>query len=218
MAESRVITNRRTQRLEQVEASAQQLEVMVSRERDELYDQLMQTLSSHANQTGAQPSSASPALQTPARAAGATAPVPQAYSAPAPNQVQQTTPSASGPSQPQGEANPFLMGTRCPQGSSGNPFEPLRQAAPGTNHSINPMTGLGYGFDPPTPLQTPGPMSQGALSQHFTIATPPHPQGLAIAPQSAVNPLIDPLTQADPWNNWSMQGSTHASVQLHHQV
>eukprot|EP00971_Amphidinium_carterae_P077029 1521954-Amphidinium_carterae.2 len=67
---------------------------------------------------------------------------------------------------------------------------------------------MGYGFDPPTPLQTPGPMSQGALSQHFSIATPPHPQGVAMAPQIAVNPLIDPLTQADPWNNWSMQGST----------
>eukprot|EP00971_Amphidinium_carterae_P077028 1521954-Amphidinium_carterae.1 len=102
MAESRVITNRRTQRLEQVEASATQLETMVSRERDELYEQLMQALSSPANQTGAQPSSASAALQTPAPASGVTAPVPQAYSTPAPSQVQQ---------QPQGEANPFLMGT-----------------------------------------------------------------------------------------------------------
>eukprot|EP00971_Amphidinium_carterae_P348638 6490605-Amphidinium_carterae.3 len=108
MTEARVATNRRTQRLEQVEASATQLETMVSRERS-------------------------------------TAPIPQAYATPAPSQE---VPRA---------------------------------------------------VQPPTPLQTPGPLSQGALSQHYSIATPPHPQGLALATQSAVNPLIDPLAEPDPW-------------------
>eukprot|EP00971_Amphidinium_carterae_P303368 6028155-Amphidinium_carterae.1 len=59
--------------------------------------------------------------------------------------------------QQQGGVNPFSMGAGGPQGSSANPLEPPRQPAPGTAQSINPMTGMGYGSDPPTPLQTPGP-------------------------------------------------------------
>eukprot|EP00971_Amphidinium_carterae_P271467 5386668-Amphidinium_carterae.1 len=58
---------------------------------------------------------------------------------------------------------------------------------------------MGYGFDPPTPLQTPGPLSHGTLSQHFHIATPPQSAGRALATQVIVNPIQDPLVEADPW-------------------
>eukprot|EP00971_Amphidinium_carterae_P104424 2067815-Amphidinium_carterae.1 len=58
---------------------------------------------------------------------------------------------------------------------------------------------MGYGFDPPTPLQTPGPMSQGALSQHFNIGTPPQSAGRGLPVQGAVSPLQDPLAEANPW-------------------
>eukprot|EP00971_Amphidinium_carterae_P006783 133793-Amphidinium_carterae.1 len=141
MTEARVATNRRTQRLEQVEASATQLETMVSRERDELYDQLMQALQN--NPAGAQPPSAPAVPQTPAPCAGTTAPIPQAYATPAPSQGQQPTQPAPAPMQQQGGVNPFHGG---PQGSPANPPEPPRQPAPGTAQSISPMTGLGYGF------------------------------------------------------------------------
>eukprot|EP00971_Amphidinium_carterae_P238119 4727142-Amphidinium_carterae.2 len=42
-------------------------------------------------------------------------------------------------------------------------------------------------------------MSQGTLSQHFNIATPPQSAGRALATQVIVNPLQDPLAEADPW-------------------
>eukprot|EP00971_Amphidinium_carterae_P014597 288191-Amphidinium_carterae.1 len=210
MTEARVTTNRRTQRLEQVEASATQVESMVARERDELYEQLMQALRS--NPIGAQPSSVPAAPQAPASAAGSTTTpqTPQTQTAPAPSQVQQPAhqPQAPTPMQPPIGANPFAGG---PQGSSGNPLEPPRQPAPGTAQSINPITGMsgmGYGFDPPTPLQTPGTLSQGTLSQHFNIATPPPSAGRVLANQGVGNPLQDPLAEADPWAGTGPQSAT----------
>eukprot|EP00971_Amphidinium_carterae_P029319 576874-Amphidinium_carterae.1 len=201
MTEARVSTNRRTQRLEQVEASATQVESMVARERDELYEQLMQAL--RATPTGAQPSLVPVAPQASASVAGSTTTpqIPQTQTAPAPSQVQQPAqqPQAPTPIQPPIGANPFAGGI---PGSLGNPLEPPRQPAPGTAHSINPITGMsgmGYGFDPPTPLQTPGPLSQATLSQHFNIGTPPQSAGRGLPMQSAVNPLQDPLAEADPW-------------------
>eukprot|EP00971_Amphidinium_carterae_P346970 6488743-Amphidinium_carterae.1 len=138
--EARVANNRRTQRLEQLEASAQQVETMVSRECDELYEQLMQAL--QANPGGAQPASVPAIPHTPAPAAGTTAPIPQAYTAQAPSQVQQPTQQHTlTPMRQQGGVNPLFMGTGGPQESSGNPLEPPIQPAPGTAQSINPMTG-----------------------------------------------------------------------------
>eukprot|EP00971_Amphidinium_carterae_P046231 909832-Amphidinium_carterae.3 len=55
MTVSRIASNRTTQRLEQVEASAREVEVLVSRERDELYEQLIQALGSHSNQVATPP-------------------------------------------------------------------------------------------------------------------------------------------------------------------
>eukprot|EP00971_Amphidinium_carterae_P346274 6487625-Amphidinium_carterae.1 len=55
-----------------------------------------------------------------------------------------------------------------------NPMHGVPQAS--AQQGINPMSGMtGYGYDPLTPAVTPG-MSQGTPSQHFSIATPPHPQ------------------------------------------
>eukprot|EP00971_Amphidinium_carterae_P306249 6086210-Amphidinium_carterae.2 len=162
MTASRVASNRTTQRLEQVEASAREVQVLVSREHDELYEQLMQALGSHSNQVAIPPPPATAIQPPPAPLIGVAIPTPQAYGAPpAPSHshVQQTAPLASNPHLQQGGANPLSCGTGGQIGSSSNP-----------------LTGMGYGMDPPIPLQTPGPLSQGTLAQHFSIATQPHPQ------------------------------------------
>eukprot|EP00971_Amphidinium_carterae_P142417 2821021-Amphidinium_carterae.1 len=122
---------------------------MVARERDELYEQLMQAL--QANPIGAQPSSVPAVPQAPASVAGSstTAQIPQTQAAPVPSQVQQPAqqPQAPTPEQQQGGVNPFHMGAGGPQGSLGNPLEPPRQPAPGTAQSINPPTGMsGMGY------------------------------------------------------------------------
>eukprot|EP00971_Amphidinium_carterae_P321185 6383918-Amphidinium_carterae.2 len=58
MTASRVMSNRTNQRLEQEEASAREVEVLVSNEsdeRDELYEQLMQSLGSQATRAATPP-------------------------------------------------------------------------------------------------------------------------------------------------------------------
>eukprot|EP00971_Amphidinium_carterae_P210499 4176590-Amphidinium_carterae.1 len=96
-------------------------------------------------------------------------------------------------------------------GITGNPLDPLRPVTPGVNPStqgVNPLTGQGYGYDPPTPMMTPAMASQGTPS-HFSISTPPHPQqqygaGGLQGPNPNVNPLsVDPMTEVDPWGRYT---------------
>eukprot|EP00971_Amphidinium_carterae_P013747 270793-Amphidinium_carterae.2 len=112
---------------------------------------------------------------------------------------------------------PMSQGATPNQGISAVSLDALRPIVPGaapSSQSINPLTGLGYGFDPPTPMLTPGMASQGTPSQRFSISTPPHPQqqqGAGGMLSARTNPLaVDPLSLADPWGQGQMTSFTSA--------
>eukprot|EP00971_Amphidinium_carterae_P291779 5792068-Amphidinium_carterae.1 len=130
--------------------------------------------------------------------------------APTPQVLPMAPQAAGAPMQPQsqGPAPDYGIHAGVPHnGITGNPLDPLRPVTPGVNpptQGVNPLTGLGYGYDPPTPMVTPAMASQGTPS-HFSISTPPHPQqqygvGGMQGPNPSMNPLsVDPMTEVDPW-------------------
>eukprot|EP00971_Amphidinium_carterae_P277976 5518156-Amphidinium_carterae.1 len=198
MGTDRLRMTQRTNRLEQLEASAVEVEALVARERDALHNELMTHLQA-----------------TTLQGAGVTQPLPPQQPPVVPQQ-QASSPAGLQASQTpqvipvQQHNQPHTQGTIPAQGiyagtpnhgMTGNPLDAARPIVPGMvppSQGINPMTGQGYGYDPPTPMMTPGMASQATPSQHFSISTPPHPQsqygaggmqGAGIRGQGRVSPF-----------------------------
>eukprot|EP00971_Amphidinium_carterae_P329147 6461438-Amphidinium_carterae.1 len=231
MGTDRLRMTQRSNRLEQLEASAVEVEVLVARERDALHNELMAYLQNAPLQGVAQtpiPQQAPVVPQQPPVVPQQPSVVPQqvplvpqhcasspaASQSPQATQVPQTLPQAAGyPTQPQtpGLIQPSGISAGNPNyGMAGNLLNAARPSSPNMvppGPSINPMSGMGYGYDPPvTPMMTPGMASQGTPSHHYSISTPPHPQhqyGTGGMHQCAgPHPLsVDPLQEVDPWGN-----------------
>eukprot|EP00971_Amphidinium_carterae_P135263 2680583-Amphidinium_carterae.1 len=71
-----------------------------------------------------------------------------------------------------------------------------------------------YGVDPPTPATLVAAATPGNVPAQYSIATPPVSQELGGGMQRGqlVNPLVDPLQLADPWDGQSFPFSASQGV------
>eukprot|EP00971_Amphidinium_carterae_P351774 6492273-Amphidinium_carterae.2 len=172
--------NTSLRRVEETEASLREMQVLVTRERDGYYEELIQSLPTTV------------AAMTPVQAVPPPPPTPITVTQAVPQQIASTVPGGTlqqgmeplpPPSQPPStQPNPFLG-------------------------AVNPGIGLsmGYGADPPTPAIS-AVVLPASVPNQYSIATPPVPQEMSGSMNRgpAANPLVDPLQLADPWDGQSL--------------